>query len=59
MELNPADYRYIPGVSQVTDVDDVATLGLHDDLVRLITEESLAREIRVVLGGSMLRGRPA
>jgi len=42
--VDPARYRYVPGATELTEVDDVATLGLHDHADNPITEESLARD---------------
>ena len=44
MNIDPARYVYVPGVTEVLDIDDIATLGLHDQNGDLITEKSLARE---------------
>jgi len=43
MKLNPDDYRFIPGVTEVVDLD-IDALNLHDALGNPITEESLERD---------------
>jgi len=63
MNIDPARYVYVPGASEVLDIDDIATLGLHDLNGDLITEESLAREAdeaeRQQMPGIVFRDGPA
>ena len=63
MNIDPARYVYVPGVSEVLDIDDIVTLGLHDLNGGLITEESLAREAdeaeRQQVPGIVFRDGPA